>query len=150
MNKLLIGSVITPDDITMYGLTPSKQINIVEGTLSSWHNVLRGIGQLPDYAKSDQSLAIYISNYNPVNINFLVKYVNVAHFKTDLDIQYIKNYKLSEQKFFEYRRRFDKQEFLREIVRDLNEANRKAKLYNAVILKRLKPCTILRVLAFYL
>lgn len=110
-------------ETTMYGLTPSKQINFIKGTLSSWRDVLRDADQLPDYAKSNKSLAIYINNYDPANINFLVKYVKATHFKTDLDIQYIKNYKLSKQEFFEYQRRFDKQEFLREIVRDLREAN---------------------------
>ena len=109
--------------ITMYGLTPSKQINVVKGTLSAWRNVLHGAGQLPDYVKSDKLLAICINNYDPANINFLVKYVNIARLKTDLDIQYIKNYKLSKQEFFEYQRRFDKLEFLREIVRDLRKTN---------------------------
>lgn len=104
--------------ITMYGLTPSKQINYISGELPAWRAVLHNTNQLPDYVKSNKLLVIYINNYDPANINFLVKYIKATNFKTDLDVQYIKNCKLNRQEYFEYQRRFDKQEFLREIARD--------------------------------
>lgn len=105
--------------IIQYGLSGHHQISFISADLNTWYDLLVKLGEKPSYltlAKPVQ-VARYIANCDPNTIDYLRRISNAYNINTRAIIKLTK-IKLNVQEYFEYQRRFDKQEFLREIVRD--------------------------------
>ena len=110
--------------IIKYSLSDHHQIGFISADLNTWYDLLVKLNEKPSYLTLAKPIQVerYIANCDPDTIDYLRKISNAYNINTRAIIKLTK-ITLNVQEYFEYQRRFDKQEFLREIVRDLREAN---------------------------
>lgn len=108
--------------IIKYSLSDHHQIGFISADLYTWYDLLVKLNEKPSYLTLTKPVQFerYIENCDPDTIDYLRKISNAYNINTRAIIKLTK-ITLNMQEYFEYQRRFDKQEFLREIVRDLNE-----------------------------
>lgn len=105
--------------IIQYGLSSHHQISFISADLNTWYELLVKLNEKPSYLTLAKPVQVerYIANYDPCTIDYLRKISNAYNIDTRAVIKLTK-IKLTVQEYFEYQRRFDKQAFLREIMRD--------------------------------
>lgn len=105
--------------IIKYGLSDHHQIGFISADLNTWYDLLVKLNEKPSYLTLAKPVQVkrYIANCDPNTIDYLRKISNAYNIDTRAVIKLTK-IKLNVQEYFEYQRRFDKQEFLREIMRD--------------------------------
>lgn len=105
--------------IIQYGLSDHHQIGFISADLNTWYDLLIKLNEKPNYLTLAKPVQVerYISNYDPDAVDYLCKISNAYNVDTRAIIKLTK-ITLTPQEYFEYQRRFDKQEFLREIMRD--------------------------------
>lgn len=105
--------------IIKYSLSGHHQIGFISADLNTWYDLLVKLNEKPSYLTLAKPVQVerYIANCDPDTIDYLRKISNAYNINTRAIIKLTK-ITLNVQEYFEYQRRFDKQEFLREIMRD--------------------------------
>lgn len=105
--------------IIQYSLSDHHQIGFISADLNTWYDLLVKLNEKPSYLTLAKPVQVerYIANCDPATIDYLRRISNAYNINTRAIIKLTK-IKLNVQEYFEYQRRFDKQEFLREIMRD--------------------------------
>lgn len=105
--------------IIQYSLSDHHQIDFISADLTTWYELLTKLGEKPSYLTLTKPAQVkrYIANYDPDTIDYLRKISNAYNINTRAIIKLTK-ITLNAQEYFEYQRRFDKQKFLREIMRN--------------------------------